>query len=105
MEESKIASNLSRRQFLLLSGQGAIALAFLAGCGAAATPAPEAPAEEPAAESGGAEAEPAKAALTLEFLAWGDPADIEAWDKLSKLYMEKKPQCNSQSNQRSRSQQ
>ncbi len=87
MKDKKAMSNLSRRQFLILSGQGAVALAFLAGCGGAATPAPEAPKEEPA----GGEAEPAKAPVELEFLAWGDPADIEAWDKLKALYEERNP--------------
>ena len=88
MTETK-DNKLSRRQFLILGGQGAIAVAFLAGCGAAPTAEPAAPAEE--AESGGEAAAPAAAPVELEFLAWGDPADIEAWDKLSTLYMEKNP--------------
>ena len=81
------SNKLSRRQFLILGGQGAFALAFLAGCGAA--PPAQAPAQE--ASSGGEAAAPAAAPVELEFLAWGDPADIEAWDKLSALYMERNP--------------
>ncbi len=88
MKDKKVKSNLSRRQFLILSGQGALAMAFLAGCGGAAPPPPK---EEPAADSGGGEAEPAKAPVTVEFLAWGDTPDIPAWESLSKLYMERNP--------------
>lgn len=89
MEEKK--TNLSRRRFLILSGQGALAMAFLAGCqGLPAAPA-QAPAEAPAEEAGGEAAEPAQAPVEIEFLAWGDPADIEAWDKLSTMYMEQNP--------------
>lgn len=97
VEDKKFPNNLSRRQFLVITGQSAVALAVLAGCGAAATPAPAEPAkvEEPKAEAQATEApkaaEPAKAPVEIEFLAWGDPADIEAWDKLSTLYMEKNP--------------
>lgn len=95
MEDKKVTSQLSRRQFLILTGQGAVGLAILAGCGGAAEPAAEKPAEEkPAEQAEQAEqpaAEPAKAPVELEFLAWGDPADIEAWDKLSSLYMERNP--------------
>ncbi len=88
MEEKK--TNLSRRQFLIFSGQGALAMALLAGCqGLPAAPA-QAPAEAPA-EEGGEAAEPAQAPVEIEFLAWGDPADIEAWDKLSTMYMEQNP--------------
>lgn len=71
---------LTRREFLVLGGQTA-ALAFLASCGGAATPAPAKPA--------GPTQAPAKVPITVEFLAWGDNTDIPAWDKLSKLYMEK----------------
>ena len=68
-KENKAGANkLSRRQFLVLSGHGAVALAVLAGCAPAA--APQAPAEAPAAEgSGGEQAAPAAAPVTLEFLA------------------------------------
>jgi multiple sugar transport system substrate-binding protein len=82
--------SLSRRQFLILGGQGVVAAAFLASCGAQ----PAAPAEAPAdsgAASGGEQAEPAQAPIELEFLAWGDPADLEAWDKLKAMYEEQNP--------------
>ena len=72
---------ISRRQFLILTGQGALAVGFLAGCGGAA---PAAPAEAPA--SSGDSAEPAAAPVTLEFLAWGDTADIPAWEKIKEMY-------------------
>ena len=47
MKEMK-EKKLSRRQFLLLSGQGAVAVAVLAGCGGAA---PAGPAEAPEADT------------------------------------------------------
>lgn len=91
MADKLKTKKLSRREVLLLGGKGVLALAFLSSCGPAAT---EAPAEAPAAaegeEAGGGET-PAAEAVTLEFLAWGDPADIEAWDKLSTMYMEQNP--------------
>ncbi len=83
---------ISRRQFLILGGQGAAALALLSACGGGAQPT-----QEPAPEGGDQEqeqeqaAEPAQEAVEIEFLAWGDPADIEAWDKLSSMYMEQNP--------------
>jgi multiple sugar transport system substrate-binding protein len=75
---------LSRRDFLRASAVTAAGL-IAAQCGAPATEAP-APAEEAPAP-----AAPAEEAVTLDFLAWGDPADIEAWDKLSSMYMENNP--------------
>jgi multiple sugar transport system substrate-binding protein len=75
MMEKKI----SRRDFLKISATS-VAAAFMAGC---ATPAPAtevaAPTEVPLA--------PAK----VEFLAWGDNADLPAWEKLQKLFQEKFP--------------
>lgn len=88
---------LTRREVLLLGGKGVLALAFLTSCGGPAAteaPAQQAPAEDSSAsasEGSGGESAPAAEPVTLEFLAWGDPADIEAWDKLSKLYMERNP--------------
>jgi multiple sugar transport system substrate-binding protein len=90
MTEKKDKKTLSRRQFLILSGQGALALGLLAGCvQQPAQPAAEAPAEEPA--GGEAEAEPAQAPVELEFLAWGDAAYVPAWDELARLYEEENP--------------
>jgi multiple sugar transport system substrate-binding protein len=89
MTEKLMSKKLTRRQMLLVSGKSVLALAFLTSCGPAATQAPAQ--EESSAQGGGEQAEPAAAPVTLEFLAWGDPADIEAWDKLSSLYMERNP--------------
>jgi multiple sugar transport system substrate-binding protein len=83
----KQEKSLSRRQFLILGGQGVVATAFLASCGAQ----PAAPAEAPAESGSGEEAAPAAAPIELEFLAWGDPADLEAWDKLKAMYEEENP--------------
>lgn len=75
---------LSRREFLIIGGQGAAAAAFLAGCGAATTPAP--------APAGAATAAPTPAApVTVRFLAWGDAADIPAWEQIATLYKERHP--------------
>ncbi len=90
--------NISRRDFLKLSAAGAAAV--LAGCAtpAPATDAPAAPASTEAAvapmvtEAPAAVAtEAVKAPATVDFLAWGDNADIPAWDALVKLYQEKNP--------------
>jgi multiple sugar transport system substrate-binding protein len=88
MQDKK--KTLSRRQLLKLSAFGAGALG-LAACGA-----PEAPkqAEAPKQEAPKAEAPkpteaPKAAAAAFEFLAWGDNADIPAWDKLVAMYKEK----------------
>ena len=80
-EKKKMAdkTKLTRREFLVLGGQTA-ALAFLASCGGAATPAPKAPAG-PAP----------KAPTTIEFLAWGDTTDGPAWEKLGPAYTAKYP--------------
>jgi multiple sugar transport system substrate-binding protein len=78
---------LSRRDFLKIGATGAAAV-VLARCGGPA------PTEAPAAvatEAIVAATEPPKAAVTVDFLAWGDNADIPAWEKLSTLYMEQNP--------------
>lgn len=76
----------SRRDFLKIGASGGAAL-VLARC------APKA--EEPAAPAGGEEAAgaeaPAAEPVTIEFLAWGDAADIPAWEQLSNNYMEMNP--------------
>ncbi|HSO26576.1 MAG TPA: extracellular solute-binding protein [Anaerolineales bacterium] len=73
---------ISRRDFLKLGATGMAAF-VIARC----APAPAAPAES----SGETGAQPAQEAVTLEFLAWGDPADIEAWDKFKNMYQERNP--------------
>lgn len=80
---------LTRRQMLLLSGKLGLASAVLAACGAqpAAPPAqPTAAGDAPA--GGGA---PALATGTVDFLAWGDAADIKAWEALVARYREINP--------------
>ncbi|MBN1665515.1 MAG: extracellular solute-binding protein [Anaerolineales bacterium] len=75
---------ISRRDFLKLSSLG-IGGAVLAGC---------AQTEEPVdtgAEDAPSDAPPAAGPVTLDFLAWGDNADIPAWDELSRLYQEANP--------------
>jgi hypothetical protein len=83
MEEKKNVTRLSRRQFLVGAGQGVVGLAILVSCAPAAPPAPA---------TGGEEGEaPAQAAATIRFLAWGDPADIQAWEQMKALYEERNP--------------
>ncbi|GAB4435723.1 MAG: ABC transporter substrate-binding protein [Chloroflexi bacterium OHK40] len=78
---------LSRRQLLILSGQLGLAAAALAACGA-----PQAPAggTGSGASQGGA-AEPAQASGEIEFLAWGDAADIAAWEALNAAFAARNP--------------
>lgn len=86
MEEKKVSFNLSRREFLLLGGQGLAAMTVLAACG----PQPaEAPPEEPGEQP--VEAPPAEEAVTISYLGWPDTADLPAWEKLSEMYMERNP--------------
>ncbi len=81
---------ITRRDFLKLSATGAAAT-LLASCAAPATEAPApAPAQTSAPVAAATEA-PKAAPTTVDFLAWGDNADIPAWEKLSKLYMERNP--------------
>ncbi len=87
-EERKMTTtqqNLSRRRFLGLVGGSSAAAFLLAAC-----PAPAAAPAAPAA-AGGEAAAPAAMPVTLEFLAWGDPADLPAWDQITALYMERNP--------------
>lgn len=71
---------LSRRDFLKLGALGAAATA-LASCAPKATAIPTTVATNV----------PAKQPVTLDFLAWGDPADEPAWTKLVQLYTERNP--------------
>ena len=74
---------LTRRDFLKLGATGAAAV-IVARC----TTPTEAPTEAPAATE---ETMPEKEAITITFLAWGDPADIEAWDKFKNMYESENP--------------
>jgi multiple sugar transport system substrate-binding protein len=69
---------LSRRDFLKLGAMGAAAT-FLASCTPQATATTEVIATNV----------PAKEPVTLDFLAWGDPADEPAWTKLVQMYTER----------------
>lgn len=78
---------ITRRDFLRIGGMGAGAV-IMASCASQ----PEEPAaDEPAVEEPSVEEPPAAEPVTIEFLAWGDNADIPAWDELSKNYMEMNP--------------
>ena len=84
MDDKIHARHISRRDFIKVGATG-LAASVLVGCAAQATQAPAASTEAPAAQ------EPAKQPVTVEFLAWGDNADIPAWDKLKALYEERNP--------------
>lgn len=105
MKSSKLQGKLSRRKFLIIGAGGAAATA-LASCAAPTAAPPAKPAEpakpaapaataapaQPAATAAPAKpAEPAKAGAKVAFLAWGDGADVPAWEKLVQLYKAKKP--------------
>lgn len=91
-----MARKISRRDFLKLGALGA-ASAVVAGCGqaATATQAPAAPANTAIPDVKPTEAAPTavppKKPVTLDFLAWGDNADLPAWEKLVQLYQERNP--------------
>ncbi|HMQ34952.1 MAG TPA: extracellular solute-binding protein, partial [Chloroflexaceae bacterium] len=78
---------LSRRQLLILSGQLGLAAAALAACG---TPQSPTGGTSGGTSQGGA-AEPAQATGEIEFLAWGDAADIAAWEALNARFAEVNP--------------
>jgi multiple sugar transport system substrate-binding protein len=71
---------ISRRDFLKV-GATSVTAVMLASCAPQATEMPAAPVSTEAPQ----------APATVDFLAWGDPADIEAWDKLKALYEERNP--------------
>lgn len=71
---------LSRRDFLKLGAMGAAA-SFLASCSPQATATTEVMATDV----------PSKEPVTLDFLAWGDPADEPAWTRLVQMYTERNP--------------
>ena len=85
MQDSTNKRKLSRRDFLKIGGIGASAL-VLVRC---AQPTEEV--MEAVTEAAGAADAPAQLTGEVDFLAWGDPADIEAWEKLSKMYMDQNP--------------
>src|SRR5512136_1703951 len=94
---------LSRKQFLMLAGSS-VAAGALAACAPQATPT-KAPAPTTAPAAAAPKAEPtkapasaaptaapaAKAPTSIDFLAWGDPTDGPAWEKLVPAYQAKYP--------------
>lgn len=99
MKVQKRLQKLSRRQALKLGAFSTGAL--LAACAPAATQAPTQPPAPPATtapqptavptQPPAPTAVPTKAPVTLDFLAWGDSADIPAWDKLVEAYKKVAP--------------
>lgn len=103
----KQLNKLSRRKFLVIAAQGTGALALVACAPQAAAPAAPAPAAATAAQGAGQAETPAQAAspteeakpteapaaapASFEFLAWGDNADLPAWDALVARYKEVNP--------------
>lgn len=85
MAESK---KISRRQMLRIVAHGGFAAAVLAACGQSAQPG----GQSGGAQTGGA-APGAQSAVTgeIDFLAWGDNADLPGWDALIKRFNEVTP--------------
>jgi len=79
---------LSRRQMLTMTGKMGMAATVLAACGGTTQPAAQ-PTTGGAATGGGAA--PGQAAGTIDFLAWGDNADLPGWEALTKKYAEVNP--------------
>ena len=77
---------LSRREFLKVGAIGAAA-AVMAGCTTPTT----APTEAVGPAEAVATAVPVKEPVSLDFLAWGDPADQPAWEKMVAMYTERNP--------------
>lgn len=91
-----MATKISRRDFLKVGALGAASL-VVAGCSPAATateaPAPVKPTDVPAVAATAVPptAVPPKQPVTLDFQAWGDNADLPAWEKLVQMYQERNP--------------
>jgi len=81
---SELNKKISRREFIRLCSLG-VGAVVVSSCAPKTTPEPttavEVIADTPAPP------EP----VTIEYLAWGDNADIPAWDELVKLYQEANP--------------
>jgi multiple sugar transport system substrate-binding protein len=82
MKDDKM--KLSRREFLVLGGKGAALAVLITSCGP--TPQPTSPPAEIPQEQPEPTPVPVKVAGTINFLAWGDPADLPAWDKIVEMY-------------------
>jgi multiple sugar transport system substrate-binding protein len=90
-----MATKISRRDFLKVGALGAASI-VVAGCAPTAVPT-EAPAAAPTTAPAAAAtavpptAVPPKKPVTLDFQAWGDNADLPAWEKLVQMYQERNP--------------
>jgi multiple sugar transport system substrate-binding protein len=88
-----MAKKISRRDFLKVGALGAASV-VVASCTQTTTPteAPAvAPTQPPAAATVPPTNVPAKKPVTLDFLAWGDNADLPAWEKLVQMYKDRNP--------------
>jgi len=92
-----MATKISRRDFLKVGAIGAASV-VVAGCGTPAAapteaPAPVKPTDVPAAAATAVPptAVPPKKPVTLDFQAWGDNADLPAWEKFVQMYTERNP--------------
>ncbi|NOK58453.1 MAG: hypothetical protein GFH27_549279n259 [Chloroflexi bacterium AL-W] len=81
---------LSRRQMLLLSGKASLAVAVLAACGQSPQSESQSSTGDESASTGD-DAAPGQATGEIEFLAWGDQADLPAWDALTQQFAEVNP--------------
>ncbi|MFZ5818928.1 MAG: extracellular solute-binding protein [Chloroflexota bacterium] len=81
---------ISRRDFLKLGAIGTVSM-VVASCAPAETPTEAAPAAATEAPAAAPTAVPPKEPVTLDFQAWGDNADLPAWEKLVQMYKERNP--------------
>lgn len=92
---------LTRREFLRIAGltaASATALSALEACAPKATPTPAPATQPPAAPTVAPTPVPTKPPApstgkkTIEFLGWGDPTDLPAWNTLPGMFMKKYPE-------------
>jgi multiple sugar transport system substrate-binding protein len=81
---------ISRRDFLKLGAIGTVSM-VVASCAPAETPTEAPPAAATEAPVAAPTAVPPKEPVTLDFQAWGDNADLPAWEKLVQMYKERNP--------------
>ncbi|HEU4323933.1 MAG TPA: extracellular solute-binding protein [Roseiflexaceae bacterium] len=77
---------ISRRQMLRMAVQGGVSATVLAACG------PAQPQQGGTAGGGTAPGGQSRATGEIDFLAWGDSADLPGWDALIKRYAEINPE-------------
>jgi len=81
---------ISRRDFLKLGAIGTVSM-VVASCAPAETPTEAPPAAATEAPAAAPTAVPPKEPVTLDFQAWGDNADLPAWEQLVQMYKERNP--------------